>query len=330
MSRVLSVWPPTFALLISLTPCIAESGGVKAKLGSGVNSSPFRIVGYLPEYRLSRFNPEDARHVTDLVYFAVTPRANGDAGLDRIKPESLDLLKRIKAKYGTRLHVCLGGWNRSKGFAELAASADARKRLIDQLTNFCTTHGFDGVDVDWEHPTKTAELANHAKLLSELKAGLSPHKLQLSIAAAGWQEILPEAIQAVDFVNLMAYDTRGKHSTLEFAKSDVDRLNKRGVPPAKICLGMPFYGRKIANSERSISYGEIVDRYHPAADIDEVDGFYFNGPKTIEEKVRLARDRKLAGVMIWELGQDAKGDAGLLPALRKVVDAGAPASGRPK
>ncbi len=300
-------------------------------MDSGANSSTFRIVGYLPEYRLARFNPEDARHVTDLIYFAVSPRANGDAGLERIKPESLALLKRIKAKNGTRLIVCLGGWNRSRGFADLSASAEARKRLIDQLTSFCMTQGFDGVDVDWEHPTKPAELANHAKLLAELHAALIPHKLQLSIAVAGWQEIRPEAIQAVDFVNLMAYDARGKHSTLEFAKSDLDRVIRRGVPPAKICLGVPFYGRKISNSERSLTYGEIVDRYHPAAGIDEVDGFYFNGPKTIEAKVKLAQDRKLAGVMIWELGQDAKGDAALLPTLRKASEAGAPAAlGRPK
>ena len=51
-----------------------------------------------------------------------------------------------------------------------------------------------------------------------------------------------EAIGAIDVVHLMAYDAQGKHSTLEFAKSDIDRLVKKGVPLEKICLGVPFYG----------------------------------------------------------------------------------------
>jgi GH18 family chitinase len=284
----------------------------------------FLIIGYLPDYRVARFDPEDAKLVTDLIYFAVEPSAAGDAGLGRIKPESLALFKRIKAKYGTRLHLCLGGWNRSKGFPQLAASAEARKRLIAQLTDFCRTNGFDGVDVDWEHPTKPNELRDHAKLLTEMHLALSPHKLSLSIALAGWQELSPEAIQAVDFVHLMAYDTQGKHSTLEFAKSDLDRLVKKGLPFEKICLGVPFYGRKITDPARSMTYGEIVNRYHPPADVNEVDGIYFNGPALIEQKTKLALARKLAGIMIWELGQDAAGDAKLLPTIRKVIDADAP------
>ncbi len=281
----------------------------------------FLVVGYLPEYRIAKFDPENAKFVTDLIYFAVNPSATGDAGLDRIKPESLALFKRIKAKYGTRLHLCLGGWNRSRGFPQLAASAEARKRLIAQLTEFCRTNGFDGVDVDWEHPTKPNELKDHANLLTEMKTAFGPQKLQLSVALAGWQEITPEAISAVDVVHLMAYDAKGKHSTLEFANSDLDRLVRKGVPTEHICLGVPFYGRKISNSSRSMTYGEIVNRFHPAPDVNEVDGIYFNGPNMIEQKTKLALMRKLAGIMIWELGQDAMGDAKLLPAIRKAIDA---------
>jgi hypothetical protein len=33
---------------------------------------------------------------------------------------------------------------------------------------------------------------------------------------------------------------------------------------------------------------------------------YFNGARTIERKTKVALQRKLAGVMIWELGQDAR------------------------
>ena len=56
-------------------------------------------------------------------------------------------------------------------------------------------------------------------------------------------------------------------------------------------------------------------------DVNEVDGIYFNGPNMIEQKTKLALTRKLAGIMIWELGQDAAGDSKLLPAIRKTIDA---------
>ncbi|CAN5451370.1 glycosyl hydrolase family 18 protein [soil metagenome] len=288
-------------------------------------SSPARIVGYLPEYRLRSFQPTQAKLVTDIVFFAVSPRSNGDAGLEQIKPATWQMLETIRKTSGVRLHLCLGGWNRSKGFAALSASPEARKRLAEQLVEFCQKHHFAGVDVDWEHPQSPAELANHGKLMTELHRAFAPHKLELSMAVAGWQELAPETIRAVDRVHLMAYDGEGKHSTLDFARKDIDRLIKRGVAANKICLGVPFYGRKITNHDRTLTYGEIVSRFHSRPDVDEVDGFYFNGPQTIEQKVKLAQDRKLAGIMIWELGQDASGSAALLPVIRGAVDAASPA-----
>ncbi len=69
-----------------------------------------------------------------------------------------------------------------------------------------------------------------------------------------------------------------------------------------------------------MTYGEIVSRFHPKPDVDEVDGFYFNGPQTIEQKVKLAQERKLAGIMIWELGQDSSGSAALLPVIRAAME----------
>ena len=51
-------------------------------------------------------------------------------------------------------------------------------------------------------------------------------------------------------------------------------------------------------------------------DVDEVDGIYFNGIKTIERKTQFAIKKGLGGVMIWEIGQDASGDSSLLKAIQ--------------
>jgi GH18 family chitinase len=119
----------------------------------------------------------------------------------------------------------------------------------------------------------------------------------------------------------MAYDNDGRHSTPEAAEQAVQSLVDRGVPPEKIVLGLPFYGRGVKDRDRTLTWREIVAKHRPAATLDEVDGVYFNGPETIRRKTRFALQKKLAGVMVWELGQDASGNDSLLQVIRNSVAA---------
>ncbi|MGV3756513.1 MAG: hypothetical protein ACO1QS_14120, partial [Verrucomicrobiota bacterium] len=52
---------------------------------------------------------------------------------------------------------------------------------------------------------------------------------------------------------------------------------------------------------------------------DEWDGLYFNGPSTLAAKVALAKKKKLAGVFVWEIGQDADEDKSLLKGIKAAV-----------
>ena len=53
-----------------------------------------------------------------------------------------------------------------------------------------------------------------------------------------------------DFINIMAYDgagywdpkAPGQHSSLEFARANVEHWLARGPPKVKAVLGVPFYG----------------------------------------------------------------------------------------
>jgi GH18 family chitinase len=57
---------------------------------------------------------------------------------------------------------------------------------------------------------------------------------------------------------------------------------------------------------------------------DLIAGFAFNGQATVAKKVRYAAEQKLAGVMIWELGQDSsRSESRLLEAIRKQVKSAA-------
>src|SRR5579883_1998555 len=157
-------------------------------------SSPgkFHVVGYLPDYRMASFDPAMGRSLTDLVYFSVKPSPTGELDTVTIKAEDLQRLRKVKDQSKVSLLLTVGGWGRSQGFAALAASARARRRFVSSATKFCLDNHFDGIDLDWEHPKDAAEQNAYATLLAEIKRGLAPHKLQLTVALAGWQ-VLPEA-----------------------------------------------------------------------------------------------------------------------------------------
>lgn len=280
----------------------------------------FHVVGYLPDYRAANIDPDVGKYLTDLVYFSAVPDPSGGVNFDSVKPESIQMLRKMKQRHHIAILVCIGGWERSAGFPQLAASSKARQRFVAAATRFCIDNDFDGIDIDWEHPADETQQRDYAALLAALKQGFEPHHLQLTMAVAGWQDLPAGAFQSVDRIHLMAYDSEGRHSTYEFAQADVQRLAQRGAPLDKICLGIPFYGRGVKDRSQELSYAQIVNKFRPATEVDEVDGIYFNGVKTVETKTRFALTSKIAGVMAWEIGQDTRDDSSLLRAIRKVAD----------
>jgi chitinase len=157
-------------------------------------------------------------------------------------------------------------------------------------------------------------------LLTETKTAFKPHKLQVSIAIGSHKTLSKEAYAAVDVVNVMSYDHGARHSTYDHSVKDVTRQKSAGAKPGKICLGVPFYGRKVKDRSNAKAFKDLK-KLHPKATADEVDGFYFNNAETIRKKTQFAIDNKLGGIMIWEIGQDAKGKESLLKVIHDTVKA---------
>jgi chitinase len=287
---------PLFALL-------AMSCSMPKNTPAQRERAPFALVGYLPEYRVDTIEAERLQAITDLVYFGLEPSADGTLPDEALPAKSLATLRAIQRVAHCRILITVGGWGRSQAFAPLAANDDARARFIAQLAALCQRYNLNGVDYDWEHPRNAEEMASYQQLLADTKAAFAPLGLLVTVAQAGWQDLGAPAYEAVDRVHLMAYDHDFPQATLAKAQADLDSLLAWGCPPQKIALGLPFYGRNAARDART--YKELVAAKTPASDIDIVDGYAFNGPETIAAKVDLARRRQLAGIMIWELGQDA-------------------------
>jgi GH18 family chitinase len=276
------------------------------------------IVGYLPDYRVEAIDPSVMGFVTDLIFFSIEPKPDGTLDARRLTPRAIEKLRTMRKVHAVRLLVALGGWGRSKGFAPVAASESSRKRFAANLARWCVEHGFDGADFDWEHPANRMEEESYAALLAEVKRAFRPDRLFLSVTLADWQNPGPIAYEAVDRVQIMSYDHSGpRHSTFAQAQADLETFASRGVPKAKICLGVPAYGRGMKNHHLVKTYAEIVRQHKPAADVDEVDGIWFNNLGTIRRKARFVKEHGFGGVMIWELGQDSVGPESLLRAIQR-------------
>ena len=277
----------------------------------------FRIVGYLPEYRVADLDREAIRSLTDLIFFSVFPEAAGKFGSQVLDdPATQKLLKEVREQK-IRLHLCVGGWDRSKGFPELAETADSRQQFAAGALAFCREHEFAGIDLDWEHPADEAQQTNYGLLLQELARVFHAEQKEVSLAMAGWQQLSDKAFESVDGVNLMSYDGPGRHATFEQAVQEIESLRKRKVPAAKIRLGVPFYGRGIQDRDKVLTYSQILQQHRPKPAVNEVADLFYNGPELIRKKTKWARGQKLGGIMIWEIGQDARGKESLLGVIRQ-------------
>ena len=200
---------------------------------------------------------------------------------------------------------------------EATANEGKIQRFAESILSMCEAYGFDGVDMDWEHPrvdgTSAKQYESLMLLLSEklhaqgkllTAAVLSGATVDGNIyydAAAHTNVVL----NAVDFINVMAYDGGDgeRHSPYSFAVDcGTYWKDTRGLPAYKVVMGMPFYARPSWES-----YGVILENVPKASDTNSVlyNGMevYYNGMNTIAAKTRYAKEN-LGGVMVWELTQD--------------------------
>ena len=145
-----------------------------------------------------------------------------------------------------------------------------------------------------------ADYRGLSRLAKELSEALrSVDKIvTLAYYPDGKQEGLLRGTEAA-LMHAMSYDARGHHSPYSLAESTVDQAQRD-----RATLGLPFYGRD--DRGNWYTYEDLVQDHELAPDQDQVEGISFNGVSMIERKVDLAITSGMAGVMIWEVGQDCR------------------------
>ena len=316
-----------------------------ALLASSAADERFAVAGYAPDYRLNSLDVQAlAPNLTTIILFSIEPEHDGKGTLDTNRISAMHLMRAARAKRANphlKAVVAVGGAGRSDGFAGACASSKSRQRFAMGLAKFVRRGKLDGADLDWEAPTTKAQAVDYAECLKATRAAfdhqVKGHDTALTLSVAlhpQHAELLAPAFEHVHRVHLMAYDEPGPmgHSTLEGAQAAVARALAAGCPREKLLLGVPFYGRSVQRPHLAEAYYDLLrtrrrdgggaesagtsgdDDDDDAGAGDRVGEYAFNGKATLRKKVALAISEGLAGIMVWEIGQDAQGDeAALLP-----------------
>ncbi|XP_061191469.1 chitinase-3-like protein 1 isoform X2 [Saccostrea echinata] len=231
----------------------------------------------------ARFTPEDIRPelCSHLIYaFAKLEGAQIETSEwnDPLMYERFNNLKNKNRELKTLLAV--GGWNAgSKAFSPMVASTESRLLFVNSAIDFLRKYGFDGLDLDWEYPTRRGgrpeDKENFAKLVKLLREAFDREaqqsgkpRLLLSAAVPTSKELVDQAYDIktlakhLDFINLMTYDfhggwesTVGHNSPLYSRRSETETQRtmntnwaakywtQNGAPRDKLNIGIATYGR---------------------------------------------------------------------------------------
>lgn len=291
----------------------------------------FKVIGYWPYYRFSWIDDIEFERLTHVNIAFANPDAQGNFSV-----EGTNISAAVaKAKqHGCKVFVSLAGGyltpTQEANWNNLTLPAN-RPAFIQKIVQYVQANNFDGVDIDleWQYVESW-----YSPFILELKAALTPLGIPLTAALPGnyrYPQITNAALSAFDWVNMMIYDLRGpwdpsnpgQHSPYSWAEDCIDYWLNQGVPNHKLTLGVPFYGYDFGVSPvSSFTYRGIVNQDVANAYLDNVGQKWWNGIPTIQAKTELALN-EVAGIMIWEIGQDAFGSNiqySLLRAIDELVD----------
>ncbi|MGN0885488.1 MAG: glycosyl hydrolase family 18 protein [Candidatus Spyradenecus sp.] len=182
-----------------------------------------------------------------------------------------------------------------------------REAFVANVTALLLAQGFNGLDIDYEYCENAEQHANLAETFAALAKAFYPHGLSLSAAVnGGYCMPVRGALQAVDWLNVMAYDGAALNAPYTLTESHVDTLiNNRGVPGRRLVVGMPIYGNDTVNWSQPGWNIVVAQTGFTGNDCDACTYSgnatlqTFNGPTTYRGKVRRILERNLGGVMSW-------------------------------
>ena len=315
-----------------------------------------RVVGYYPQWIQDTFSANQIDHsvITHVIHAFAWPDDQGNISTYSNMLDT-DINASVHSE-GASILLAFGGWGNCDGFPGMVSSATSRENFIDGLIEIIEEYDYDGIDLDWEFPSTTSETNNLTLLVQEIRSAfndLNPDlMITMAVGTSNWsgQHFDYESlVDYIDWFSMMGYDFHGNwtshagHNAPLYASPPGDPegsvhtgmnylLNTRDIPPEKLNLGVPFYGKRFnasvinggfSGDVLDLRYTQIVDLINAGLEYHWDDDAYcpylqngshtqlvtFDDPVSIQEKSEYAIQRGLGGMMIWALGYDLYGDS---------------------
>lgn len=309
------------------------AAGTAGAAGSGggdtgpITHPDMRTVVYLPSYRGALANWSAQLPYSRMTYLNLCFADVDAAGTVTYADVGLDAFVTTAHAKGVKVCMAIGGASviDNGGVYATILQDGTRDAFVSKLTQYAVDHQLDCIDVDLEG---NGVNQYYEAFVTSLASKLHENGKEMTSAVSSWfgNKISDAAIQAFDFINVMAYDLHNpggsmqavQSASVEESTAEVEYWVKRGLAKNKAVYGVPFYGYQwTTGTGKALTYAEILAKVPEAATQDQVlvDGAttYLNSRATILAKAKLAR--QYGGIMVWELGQDAPGDASLLKAI---------------
>ena len=361
---------PFFLLLLIVTSC--GGGAPQGDYMVVAYVAGFRNFDFssIDASKLTHINYAFANIIDGEVRFGSEAIDDTEMNADDIR--ELSELKKVNPDL--KILVSAGGWGWSGNFSDAALTDSSRNRFGASAARFVRDYSLDGIDIDWEYPNhpgagntyRPEDVHNFTLLLECVRKHIDSlamaegrkDKYLLTIATGASEHYavnteLGPLSEYLDFINIMTYDFHhggstqtGHHANLwlsEWDAADGDATDKAvelhlkaGVPPEKLNIGIPFYGRiwrgvepvnnglyrEAKTTGAGMPYAEVLKALGDPAftrlyDSSAASPFLWNATDSvlisyedegsIAARMEYIRSKGLGGVMFWEYTEDVDG-----------------------
>ena len=252
------------------------------------------VLSYFTEYNEKLPDPTILTHINYAHGRFKNPKT-GDGGIVVTESKQAPISKVVALKEkNPRLKVMLmiGGWGgHADGFSMMAKDPSKRTEFCHSVNENIKKYKLDGVDIDWEYPTQSADnetgcdpndTKNFNLVLKELRDTIGTSKI-ISFASSSSAKYVDwkTAMKYLDYVNVMTYDMgaapNGHNSPLHKSAmfnhrswdESIEAHVNGGAPKNRQVMGIPTYGKSKKNPSDAEKIFEYSVKFYEIADILE-------------------------------------------------------------
>lgn len=317
---------------------IGYLNALRSATGGGTSYTPSQIVTEIDGLDWPGFDA--------VVHAFAEPLSNGQVGegLGNFSAYQAALLLSAHAR-GKSVIMSIGGAyppNLADQFATIAADSNLRNTFSQNIVTYLQSHGYDGVDIDWEFPDYPTGRANMTLLMQTIYGAVkaaNPNYIVMFATGPGYY------LGSYDFASLAAYTdfyfyfgydwrnpangpmsnpgsvqytSAGDQLPEASVRGGLQYVLNLGFPATKLICGLPFYGAG-GTSWSAVRNTWAANQAGYLAAIDPnslevlINGEWFTSPDSIKKKMDavlksassvLNNHATIRGIGCWEIGHE--------------------------